>query len=119
MTKKLKNVLVVDCFTERVNFFIEMFGNHHLDVTENFRDAIFYLLSNVYDYIFLGGELGQGNGSGYDVARFLVSKPENPNNQSKIIIHSWNMLEAEGIKSLLPSAAFVPFNEAIYSTLRL
>jgi len=119
MSKKLKHILVVDCFTERINFFIEMFGNHHLDITENYKDAIFYLLSNTYDYIFLGGELGQGNGSGYAVVRFLVSNPENPNNRSKIIVHSWDILEVEGIHGILPSAKHVPFNEAVYSTLRL
>ena len=119
MSKKHKKILIVEHLTERISFFIEKFGDHYLDITENYRDAIFYLLTNNYDYIFLGGEFRSGDGSGCDVAEFLKAHPKNLNNHASIFVHSWNVVEVESICKLLPYATYKPFNEAVYGTLSL
>ncbi len=111
------DVLVVEYITPRVLFFIERFGHHKLDIADNIKLAIDYLENEIYDYVFIGGELGQGNGSGVDVAEFLVNNPANPNNYANIIIHSWNPVEALQMVNLLPKAKYEPFSEKTLSVL--
>lgn len=112
-----KNILVVDYLTERVIFFIERFGHQNLDITENSNDAVRYMIDNFYDYLFLGGELGQYGGDCCDVAEFLVHHKDNPNYDSIIIIHSWDIASAGKMIKLLPEAKYFPFSESRFSTL--
>jgi len=109
------DILLIEHLTDRIIFFIERFGYHHLDITENSKDAITYLDDNLYDYIFLGGELGKNVGSGSDIAVFLADNSENPNYNAELIIHTWNIVEAGTMIELLPQARYLPFNEAQYS----
>ena len=80
------DLLIVEYLTQRVLFFIERFGHHHLDIIESSDGAIDYLDDNLYNYIFLGGDLGEDNGSGVDVAEYLVDNERNPNTFANIII---------------------------------
>lgn len=111
-----KNILIVEYLTERIVFFIERFGRHNLDIIENSHDAVMYITEKIYDYIFLTGDLGEG-GSGKEVAKFLSEEYDNPNNDSIIIIHSWNVAEVESMVKLLPQSKYMPFNEAAFSTM--
>jgi len=113
------DILVVEYIDSRVLFFIERFGHHKLDIADNAKLAIDYLENEIYDYIFLGGELGEGNGSGVDIATFLVGAVSNPNNYANIIIHSWNPIEALQMVDLLPKAKYEPFSEKTLSVLDL
>lgn len=110
-----KNILVVDYVTDRVIFFIERFGHQNLDITENSNDAVRYMIDNIYDYLFLGGELGKYGGNCADVAKFLCKHSDNPNCDSIIIIHGLDISSVGSIISLLPSALYIPFNEEHFS----
>jgi len=109
------DILIVEHLTNRVIFFIERFGYHHLDIIENSKDAIIYLVNNLYDYIFLGGELGKDDGYGSDIAAFLAENDRNPNCNAELIIHTWNIVEADMMIKLLPQAKYLPFDESQYS----
>lgn len=110
------DILIVDYLTDRITFFIERFGHHHLHIIENTEDAIVYLNDNLYDYIFLGGDLGKHGGYTSTIAEFLSQNPNNPNCNAEIIIHTWHAVEADDMIGLLPQAKYVPFSEAHFST---
>jgi len=112
-----KNILVVDYLSNRVVFFIERFGHQNLDITENSNDAVRYMIENFYDYLFLAGELGKYGGNCIDVAEFLVNNEDNPNNESHIVIHSWDIASVDKMIQLLPSAKYLPFSEGQFSTI--
>lgn len=109
------DILIVEYLTDRITFFIERFGHHHLDIIENSKDGIAYLTENLYDYIFLGGDLGKDSGYGSDIAKFLAENEENHNCNSEIVVHTWDPIEAEAIIKLLPYAKYLPFNESQFS----
>ena len=116
----LLDLLIVEYLTQRVIFFIERFGYHHLDIIESAAGAIDYLNDNLYDYIFLGGELGdEENGSGVDVAQYLADNEGNPNLFANIVIHSWNVAEASKMVTLIPHAHYLPYNEKQLSVLNI
>ena len=115
----IQDILIVEYLTKRIVFFIERFGYHHLDIIETAKGGISYLKNNLYDYIFLGGELGEDGGSGCDVATYLNNNQHNPNLESTIIIHSWNLLEVDRMIQLLPQAKYLPFNEKQLSALSI
>jgi len=116
---ELLDLLIVEHLTQRVIFFIERFGYHHLDIIENVNDAISYLNDNLYDYIFLGGDLGKESGSCVDVAKYLVYNEANPNLLTNIIIHSWSVADANQMVRLLPHAQYLPYNEKQLSVLEI
>jgi CheY-like chemotaxis protein len=115
----MKRILVLEDDSFRARFFIERYGQHRLRVIENAQAAIEYLKANTYDYIFLDNDLGEGNGEGQDVANFLHMNPTNPNNNARIIIHSWNIPAAERMKTKLPRARRAMFNTAEFHNLNL
>jgi ActR/RegA family two-component response regulator len=112
-------LLIVEDDGFRVRFFIERFGQYDLKVIENAKVAIEYLQENVFDYIFLDNDLGEGNGEGVDVADYLAQHPDNPNNEAIVIVHSWNVPATAAIKSKLPNAVAAPFNTDNFLSLRL
>jgi hypothetical protein len=114
---KEKNILVVDYATDRILFFLERFGHQNLDLTDASNDAIRYIMEKLYDYLFLGGELGEYGGTCIDVAEFLYYNKENPNNGSIIIIHSKEIASAGPMIKLLPEAHYFPFSESIFSSM--
>jgi DNA-binding NtrC family response regulator len=115
MTKLL--ILEDDVF--RVRFFIERFGQHELNITENSKEAINYLENKTFDYLFLDNDLGKHNGEGVDVAKFLQSNPDNPNNKAITIIHSWNIPASNDIRKRIPNAVIAPFNTENFYNLNL
>lgn len=119
MNEELLDLLVVEYLTQRVIFFIERFGYHNLDIVESSDGAINYLDENLYDYIFIGGELGEKDDSGVNVAKYLVDHQGNPNMFANIIIHSWCVAAASKMIKLLPHAHYLPFNEKQLSTLQI
>jgi hypothetical protein len=86
------------------------FGYHHLDIIENFEDAVDYLSNNLYDFIFLGGKYCS------EIAKFLADNTDNSNYASSIIIHTWDLVNAEKAVYLLPQAVCLPFDEQQFST---
>ena len=115
----LLDLLIIEHLTQRVVFFIERFGYHNLDIIETADGGIEYIKENLYDYIFLGGDLGKHAGSGCDIASYLDDHKSNPNTAANIIIHSWNLMAADKMISLLPQAKYLPFNEKQFSTLEI
>ena len=112
-----KNILVVEYIPERVFFFIEKFGGLNLDITESASDGVRYLIDNIYDCMFLGDELDRRGASCFDIGEFLNSHSDNPNNESLIILHSWNLCEVGHMVKLLPHAKYFPYSESVFSTM--
>lgn len=112
-------VLVLEDDSSRVTSFIEKFGNHSLLITEDAFEAIAYLDEELFDYIFLDYRLGKDSGSGFDVAKFLESEPDNLNNEANIIIHSWDVAAVGEMLSKLPNAEFIPFGSDDFFDLSL
>ena len=113
-------VLLLEDNEFRIKFFMEKVGfNNSLEVVDNATKAIELLKNTLFDCIFLDNDLGIGNGEGVDVAKFLHSSPDNLNNQSIIIIHSWNKPASEAMKINLPNAVLFPFNTNLFDTIVL
>ena len=112
-------ILVLEDDSYRITTFIEKFCDHDLTITENAKDAIIYLADREFDCLFLDHDLELNNGSGTDVATFLSNNPENPNNKSRIIIHSWNKPATDGMISKLYGAVHVPFNTGDFFALTI
>lgn len=112
-------ILILEDDDVRSQFFIERFGGNDLKITENARTAIEYLKGEVFEFIFLDNDLGFENGEGLDVADFLRKNPTNLNNQSVILIHSWNPVAAKLMQAKVPSALLTPFNIDFFNNLCL
>ena len=112
-------LLVLEDDSYRVTAFIEKFCNYDLYITENADRAVEYLEADVFDYIFLDHDLGENNGCGADVAAYLANNPDNENNDSNIIIHSWNLPAVAAMQSKLPQAIFIPFGSDLFFALGL
>lgn len=109
------NILVLEDSGYRITTFIELFYKDTIKISETAQGAIDYLNQYVFDIIFLDHDLGDGNGCGADVASYLYKNSHNKNNQSKIIIHSWNVVAANKMMSYLPEAILMPFtNEIVF-----
>lgn len=102
-------ILILEDDTARLMYFNEKFYKHDLIMTENANSAIEYLEDQEFDCIFLDHDLGYDNGFGADVASYLYEHPDNPNNQTTIIIHTWNIPGAQAMKNKLSDAYVVPF----------
>ena len=111
--------LVLEDDALRSKFFTEKFFSHDLKITDNASVAIGLLKELKFDYIIIDNDLGEKNGEGIDVANFLYTNPNNPNNKSVLIIHSWNGPASKIIKSKVPSAIIAPFNTDIFYALML
>lgn len=112
-------VLVLEDDVLRSKFFKDKFCSHDLKITDNAFVATELLKELKFDYIFIDNDLGEKNGEGVDVANFLYKNPNNLNNESILIIHSWNGPASKRIKSRLPSAIIAPFNTDIFYKLML
>ena len=112
-------ILVLEDDSYRITTFIEKFCDHDLTITEKSKDAIEYLGSQEFDYLFLDNDLGTNNGNGTDVAVYLSNNPENPNNKIPIIIHSWNRPATDGMIGRLYNAKHIPFNTGDFFALSL
>lgn len=112
-------VLILEDNNLRVKFFINMFYKCELKITEDAKEAIRYLENYTFNYLFLDNDLGMGNGEGVDVARFLNNHPENHNNSSTIVIHSWNSPAAIKMYDLLPCAIIAPFKTNKFYEIKL
>jgi DNA-binding LytR/AlgR family response regulator len=112
-------ILVLEDSIYRSNCFIEKYGNHDLTIIENAYTAIDFLHETVFDCIFLDNDLGDGNGEGLDVAKFLYDNSNNPNSNSTIFIHSWNSIAVNRMMSYLPNAHIVLFGSSDFYSLDL
>lgn len=112
-------ILVLEDDSFRITTFIEKFCNHDLTITEKAKDAVEYLDNERFDYIFLDHDLGNGNGTGSEVASFLYHNPDNPNNNAKIIIHSWNRPASDSMMDKLYNATYIPFNTSDFFAITL
>lgn len=112
-------ILVLEDSADRVKYFMDNFGHYELTITECAFRAIEYLKQNKYDYIFLDNDLGDSAGEGLDVAKFLEGNVANSNYTTITIIHSWNTIAAQRMKSMLPTAVVFPFNVKNFLNLRL
>jgi len=103
------DILVLEDDGFRATFFIETLYAYNLRITENTNTAIKYLKEYEFDYIFLDNDLGENNGFGADVAAYLYEHQENPNYETQIIIHSWNVPAALAIAGLLQQSVYLPY----------
>lgn len=107
-------ILVVEDDSKRIKDFIEFFGYHYLSITENAYEAKVQLSNEMFDYVFLDGDLGSTiNGNGADVARFIR---DNLNYTPEVIVHSWDISVGDIIAEVLPAAQHIAFGtEDFYS----
>ena len=103
-------ILILEDDGHRINTFVEALHRHDLTITECSYDAIDHLEQAVFDYLYLDHDLGDGNGVGTDVSSYLRLHPDNPNNNTNIIIHSWNVVAAKNMLADLPQACWAFFN---------
>lgn len=88
----MPKILILDDSEERQEKFIEVLsraGYKDLAITENAFKAIELLKNLDIDILYLDNDLGENNGTGLDVARFLVMRAEEYRGL-EVIIHSWN-----------------------------
>lgn len=112
-------ILVLEDSIARLNYFIERYGSHDLTIIENATNAIGLLEENTYDVIFLDNDLGDDNGEGIDVVKYLYENSYNDNNSSSIVIHSWNTAAVKAMANLLPQAYVMPFASEEFLNIRL
>lgn len=128
--EKVFKIFVLEDDPERINQFVDRFQELSLrlsnleastnyvvdhDIVDNAKEAKELLEKNVYDLIFLDHDLGgkifvdsDDDNTGSEVARWLSSKPMNENNDSKIIIHSFNPTGADYMNERLDKAVRIP-----------
>lgn len=100
------NVLVVEDDGYRINTFIEFLGSHNLVITNNSTEAIEHLHNDIYDIVCLDDKLGEDNGTGLEVAKYIATLGYEP----EVIFHSINFLTFEKIKEILPWSLNKQFN---------
>lgn len=100
--EKKVNIFVLEDSADRVKWFFENFSDHNLTISNNALHAIKNLYLDKFDIIFLDHDLGgqafvnsSGFNTGYTVAKQI---PETKNNDTRVIIHSWN---SAGAKNML------------------
>jgi CheY-like chemotaxis protein len=108
-------IFVLEDNSYRINFFIERFSDCEVIVTENAKSAVEYLQEDIFNYVFLDHDLGENDGCGLDVVEYLANNPQNVNNMSVIIIHSWNIPATEKMITILPKAIHIPFDVNLFS----
>lgn len=111
-------IFVLEDSPERAKYFIERFADHEITITDDAKDAVVYLSEEVYDYIFLDHDLGDGNGSGADVAEFL-SSDMCINDDAVVIIHSWNIPASAAMLRMLPGAFVFPYGSQQFQRLSI
>jgi DNA-binding NtrC family response regulator len=92
------NILFMDDDSIRLARFRGMMvGNHVLVSCETARDCVSNLTRS-WDVVFLDHDLGIGNGTGHDVAKWIA---ENKPTIGKIVLHSVNPAGSANMQSLL------------------
>jgi len=124
----MKKILILEDNPDRILLFRELFsGIHELVITDEVSEAIRFLRTTDFSWIFLDHDLKETHytsgapgytatgieETGQDVARWLAYHPEN-NPAASIIIHSLNRSGRELMKQLLIDGGrdpqIVPFN---------
>lgn len=105
-------ILVIEDDSVRARFFIEKMGKYDLIITESAPMAIEYLASDTFDYIFMDHDLGENNGCGSDIVSYLYNNQDNPNFNTSVFIHSWNVVASQNMIVKIPHAMFSPYGSA-------
>ena len=125
--KPLK-ILIVEDNDIRIDQFNRIFEGFNVDIVKTAGEGIDMVNKKTYDYIFLDHDLGvdpdtgnqtdrvflrSGKGTGYEVARAI---PISINNDSTVIVHSWNVVGASNISNVISDGFYAPFGtEYFYS----
>ena len=101
-------VLLLEDSPMRIAWFRKRIPN--LTVVSTVKDFISYFDKRpTVDYMLLDHDLGEGNGTGEDAARWIK---ETFGGKGKwILIHSWNRDGARRMQDLIPGAPAIPFGE--------
>lgn len=98
-------VLILEDSVERYSQFQNQLEGH-LCFVHDAHSAIGALQKNEWDVVFLDHDLGEGNGTGYDVACWLEEHEEH---MPIVVVHSSNPVGAKRILlTLIPSAYYMP-----------
>ena len=100
-------ILILEDTGERIFKFRKNLQGAILDITKDTKECINFLKNNKYDYLFLDHDLGNifmkpGEGTGYEVAKFISENPELA--PPRIIIHSMNNVGAAAMMQVLGDA---------------
>jgi DNA-binding response OmpR family regulator len=103
---KLHRVLVVEDDGKRITTFIEYFGVHFLSIIESAAIAKKYLAAEEFDFVFLDGDLGEYNGTGLDVAKFIKKELTY---MPQVIVHTWDKDVGKEVLKLIPTAKLIAY----------
>jgi len=104
----MKRMLILEDDQERIDRFHDRYHRRYEIVIVGTAAEAIQLLSNEnWDIIFLDHDLGDGHGTGYEVACWLEQNQQRQ--PHKIVIHSWNLVGAAKMKAALPWAIQKPF----------
>ena len=110
-------ILVVEDDSKRITGFIEFLGFHKLSITENSHEAKLLLSNEMFDYVFLDGDLGSiNNGNGADVAKFMKDELSY---SPEVIVHSWDRAVQVIIAKDLPAAKYIAFGSEEFYSIRI
>ena len=91
-------ILEDDCY--RIRTFIEFLGHYEITITESYKEACILLSNAMFDYVFL-------NAKGSKVAKFIKNEL---NYSPSVFIHTWDLLTAESMLLVIPTAQHKLFN---------
>jgi len=103
-------ILILEDSQDRINFFIELFKGHEVNVTDDVDEAIALLSEGRFNLIMIDNDLGLDKKEGVELAKFLASAQNEHNENTTKIIHSFNISASQKMKRMLPSAICMPFN---------
>ena len=110
-------MLVIENELVRIDLFIEMLGKYRLSIADNFEDAVSFLNTDLFDFIFLDEMIGP------DMASYFGSNYDHPNLSANIIIHSLNKNATAAMRSklvpLCDNVISIPFGKEFFSYLGL
>lgn len=107
------NILILEDNADRQRQFRKNNIGHSVIVVDNAKEAIELLKSQTWDLLCLDHDLGgtqnvaSGDGTGWEVARFLAENPQNK--PANVVLHSLNGPGVQNMQAELPEAFVAPF----------
>lgn len=97
-------ILILEDSGDRILEFKKRLGSHDVTFTEDTKECIHLLKEQTWDYICLDHDMGTvfeqlGEGTGYEVARFIAEHPSYA--PRHILIHSMNNVGAAAMMLVL------------------
>ena len=114
------NIFILEDDRQRIDTFLELLKDHVLTMCDTVDEAKkLYETHGPFDIVFLDHDLGgevyvpsSKDNTGYQLAKWLSKRTEEK--APLMVIHSFNPIGAENMKSVLPKAILAPFGTAAF-----